>query len=291
MKTRREGFPDQRLYRLPQEYRGRAESLPGCRGFLVTDVGFFPETAGHQVNRPKGYDAHVLIFCVAGKGWVTTGEQDMELGAGDVVWIPPGVPHVYGADPEDPWRVYWVHMHGNRADDWWAWCSSGEDPGLRWRVSEVAQLAERFEQVWRFQDAAGSDASLIRMSTEAESLLAEAVTGKEAEDAASRRLEDRVDRSVAWMREHLGEKVRLDACAQVAGMSPSHYSAVFREITGISPIRYLNRLRLRQGAEWLDTTDLSVQEISDRLGYANPFHFSKAFRQFSGMSPRNYRSR
>jgi AraC-like DNA-binding protein len=291
MKTRREGFPDQRLYRIPQEYRERAEALPGCREFLVTDLGFFPEAAGHQVDRPEGYPAHVLLFCVSGKGWVTSGAQSMELGAGDVVWIPPELPHVYGADRGDPWRVYWVHVEGRRADDWWSWFASDAEQGLRWRVSEATQLAERFERVWRMQDAAGSDVSLIRMSTESASLLAEAVAGRETEDAASRVLEARVDRSVEWMREHLGEKIRLEDCAKAAGMSASHYSAVFREVTGVSPIRYVNRLRLRQGAEWLDTTGLSVQEIADRLGYGNPFHFSKAFREFSGLSPRAYRGR
>lgn len=291
MKTRREGFPDQRLYRLPSEYRVRAGGLPGCNGFLVTDTGFFPETSGHQVDRPEGYPAHVILLCVAGKGLIRTEEEETPLQSGDVVWVPPHTSHGYGADPEDPWRVYWVHVEGIRVDAWWNWLSVEGERSLRWRVSEVTQLAERFERVWRHQDATGSDISFLRMSAETEALLAEAVAGRETEDAASRHLEDRIDRSVKWMQEHLGERIRLEDCANIAGMSASHFSAVFREVTGISPIKYLNRLRLRQGSEWLDTTSLPVQEISDRLGYANPFHFSKAFRQFTGLSPRAYRKR
>ena len=291
MKNKREGFPDQRLFRLPDELKKRAEALPLCRRLTVTDTGYFPETSGHRVHRPDGSPTSILLFCVGGRGWIRTRRGTEPMDHGSLVWIPADLAHRYGADTKDPWRLYWIHVTGSGVSDWDPWIGSKKKDITRWRSSEPVALAERFERLWRHQDDGGTDLSLLRMSTEAQALLADAVADRKPEGAKARSLEARVERSVAWMRENLHRPVRLQACARAAGMSASHYSAVFRQTTGVPPLKYFNRLRLRQASAWLDETTWPVQEIADRLGYANPFHFSKAFRQFTGLSPRAYRER
>jgi AraC-like DNA-binding protein len=291
MKTKPENFPNQRLFRLPEELLQRAQSLPVCRNLTLTDTGFFPETAGHRVSRPQGCTSSILLFCVGGQGWVRTEKETTHVRSGTLVWIPAGIAHHYGANPEDPWRLYWLHVAGTGIAEWESWIPCAEEGVAFWRVSEPMNPAERFETLWRHIDAGGTDLSLLRMSAEAQALLAEAVATRESEGARARHLERRVERSVVWMRENLHRSVRLADCARAAGLSPSHYSAVFRENTGVPPLKYFTRLRLRKASEWLDGEDWSIQEIADRLGYANPFHFSKAFRTFTGLSPRAYRNR
>lgn len=291
MTPKPEGFPNQRLFRLPAELARRVQDLPVCRELVVTDTGFFPETNGHHVSRPEGISSAILILCVGGCGWVKSRDETLELHAGGLVWIPAGTPHAYGAHPKDPWRIYWLHLAGSGVEAWEAWIRKGNAKLTRWRVEDPAELAEHFESLWRRVDDGGTDLSLLRMTTEAQALLSGAIATRVPEAPAARHLERRIERSVDWMREHLHQPVRLADCARAAGMSPSHYSAEFRRATGVSPLKYFNRLRLRKASEWLDQEDTPVQEIADRLGYANPFHFSKAFRSFNGLSPRAYRNR
>jgi len=58
---------------------------------------------------------------------------------------------------------------------------------------------------------------------------------------------------------------------------------------GMTPHAYLTGVRLEQAARLLATTDLSMLEISLRVGYASPSHFAKAFKTWTGLTPREYR--
>ncbi len=82
----------------------------------------------------------------------------------------------------------------------------------------------------------------------------------------------------------------LAELAAQAGMSVSHYSMLFRALTGYAPIDFLLRRRMQQGARLLDTTPLRVDEIAMRVGYTDAYYFSRLFKRFVGHSPRAYRA-
>jgi AraC-like DNA-binding protein len=64
---------------------------------------------------------------------------------------------------------------------------------------------------------------------------------------------------------------------------------LFRKHLGITPSAYRERLRFEQACRLLHTTDLSVKEISERLGYCDQLYFSAAFRKRAGYPPTVYR--
>ncbi|MBE6374750.1 MAG: helix-turn-helix transcriptional regulator, partial [Lentisphaerae bacterium] len=64
---------------------------------------------------------------------------------------------------------------------------------------------------------------------------------------------------------------------------------LFRKHLGITPSAYRERLRFGQACRLLHTTDLSVKEISERLGYCDQLYFSAAFRKRAGCPPTVYR--
>jgi len=94
-----------------------------------------------------------------------------------------------------------------------------------------------------------------------------------------------------FMREQTARPILRDELADVAGLSPSRFHALFIEATGHSPLQYLTRLRLRQAQEMLLSTSRSIGEISESVGFRDLFHFSRTFKRFNGVSPRTYRER
>ncbi len=77
----------------------------------------------------------------------------------------------------------------------------------------------------------------------------------------------------------------IDAIAREAGMSNSTLRRMFVEHLKMTPIEYLQNLRLARARDFLAKTNLGVKQIAARVGYADPLYFSKAFRRKFGRPP------
>ena len=73
--------------------------------------------------------------------------------------------------------------------------------------------------------------------------------------------------------------------AREAGMCERSFRTEIRRLTGLSPTEYRTRMKMDTAMQLLRTTDKTLQEISDSLGYANPFYFSRVFRNYFGITP------
>jgi AraC-like DNA-binding protein len=91
-----------------------------------------------------------------------------------------------------------------------------------------------------------------------------------------------------FIRRHIGDKISLEDIAKHFGFHPHYLIKLFNDRTGMSPMQYLQELRLEKAKELLEMTDLTVSEISERLGWTNSY-FSRLFHQREGVSPSEYR--
>lgn len=100
----------------------------------------------------------------------------------------------------------------------------------------------------------------------------------------------RIRRAVELMHARLSENLPLEEIAGAAHLSPFHFSRLFKKLTGATPHAYLATLRAARAQTLLADADLSITEISSRVGYESHSHFSKAFRRATGLSPRAFRN-
>jgi AraC family transcriptional regulator len=100
----------------------------------------------------------------------------------------------------------------------------------------------------------------------------------------------RIRRAIELMHSHLSRELPLEEIAAAAFLSPFHFARLFKKLTGASPHAYLANLRVARAQSLLAETDLSISEVSARVGYSSPSHFTKAFRQATGLAPRAYRA-
>ncbi|OZM71883.1 AraC family transcriptional regulator [Amycolatopsis antarctica] len=100
-----------------------------------------------------------------------------------------------------------------------------------------------------------------------------------------------VERSIGTMRLSLADKITMDDLAQSAMFSKFHFSRVFRQVTGISPGRYLSAMRIEEAKRLLTSTSLSIVDISHQVGYNSVGTFSSRFHNGVGVSPSTYRRR
>jgi len=101
----------------------------------------------------------------------------------------------------------------------------------------------------------------------------------------------RVQTVIQFMNSNLQRRISLTELADVAHLSPSHVSHLFKTQTGLSPGEYLRRLRMEKASHLLTTTLLSIKEIMAMVGYSNRSNFLHHFRRYFDFAPSEYRQR
>ncbi|UPK45955.1 helix-turn-helix domain-containing protein [Paenibacillus pabuli] len=100
-----------------------------------------------------------------------------------------------------------------------------------------------------------------------------------------------MERSIAFMENHFSEKITTEGLSEIAGVSRSHYSTLFKQLTGFTPNEYLSRLRVHRVKELLISGSASLREIALKVGYKDEFYLSRRFKQQTGESPSGYTRR
>lgn len=103
--------------------------------------------------------------------------------------------------------------------------------------------------------------------------------------------DDRIATAQEWAREHLIDGVSVDALAAAAGLAPRTFARRVERVTGLSPVRFLQRLRIERAVELMETTRLPFEEIARRVGYAEPSTLRRLLRKEGGAGPRELRAR
>jgi transcriptional regulator GlxA family with amidase domain len=94
-----------------------------------------------------------------------------------------------------------------------------------------------------------------------------------------------------WITEHPDADLTVEALAARASLSPRHFARAFQTETGMTPGRYVDRIRLEHARRLLEDTTDGVEEISRASGYGTPEAMRRAFVKALGAAPAEYRRR
>ncbi|MCI2237088.1 AraC family transcriptional regulator [Paenibacillus sp. TRM 82003] len=284
----REGFPGQRLRVLPADVARAASASGPTSRLLVTDAGYFPHAHHHGRTRRRGASGTVVIVCVGGRGWCRTAGGEVAVTRAQALVLPAGLPHTYGADDAHPWTIWWLHAAGPDARSFDR--QLGGDPPRPAVVDlhDVLEVQRDVERVVEHLETDETGPTLLRAAGAAWSVLAQVAAGAAAGSPVRR---EPVRQAQEHLRAHLDAPVSVAALAREAGLSTSHFTALFRAATGGGVVEYAKRLRMARACELLVTTDLPVAEVARCVGYADPFYFARHFRGVHGCSPTVFRRR
>jgi len=68
------------------------------------------------------------------------------------------------------------------------------------------------------------------------------------------------------------------------------FRKLFKRVTGLNPVRFIQRRRVERACVMLRTTTLSIEQIAEACGFSDPPFFFRIFRLWTGTSPNQYRS-
>lgn len=288
----KEGFKGERLVSLPENLLNDYGRDPLIGDLYVRKIGFFPRVKYHYVNQPSGCGYAMLVYCTEGRGWYAVGGRRYEVDKNSYLLVPPHTPYALGADDANPWTIYWLHFQGRSAASFMP-----DRPEPRPLLpDEHSRLQDRFRL---FEEIYVSFArGYIREYMAYASMCLHLFLGSfvfleqyRRSAAPARREQAFSARVIRYMQENVRQQLTLAQLAAFFKYSPSHFSMRFAKETGVPPIDYFIRLKIRAACREIELTALPLNEISARLGFGDPAYFSRVFTKVMGIPPSEYRKR
>jgi len=273
--------------------------IPDRLSRFLSSLTFVIDAFGHQHDDPRAEcGLRVLgdfeIICYRGGiGRVFLDGVWHEVGEGKVVILPPYLPHEIRTDPHDPHDNYWIHFDLDEPyeqDSLAALlvptvgsCVRNASVSARSLVEAIALQMLTMPPGYRAA-AEGLLVALVAELIRSVYERAEAVPSPADGHHAAM-----IDRALRYISGHLAEEISVPLLCAEAGCGKSLLTELFRERFGRPPMHVVRWARLRQAERLLRSTDLTVGEISARVGIASAFHLSSLFRERYGMAPSRYR--
>lgn len=109
--------------------------------------------------------------------------------------------------------------------------------------------------------------------------------GYREEDDPEYRNVMRMAPTVEYVLANYASKLRLEEMAQKLFLSPDHFGKLFRQTVGLTPIEYVNNIRVSAAMRYLASTNWTIADISKSSGFSNTNYFHKVFRDLVGIGP------
>jgi AraC family transcriptional regulator of arabinose operon len=260
---------------------------PLTKDCYPTAMGFYPEASGHRMRRQR-HDDNLLIYCAAGRGFVSAGDWSGTINPGDLVLLPQGLAHEYRAHRRDPWSIYWVHFQGASTGIFTQYLGYREgQPVVELGLSPTLPAA--FTSLMQVRRTGYSTRAFINAANQLRHLLSQMALDIRAHQGRGKYTFN-LEQVHSFMLEHIDQPMTLDTLAATANLSKYHFSTRYKKLTGYSPIKHFLNMKMEHACHLLDSSDLTVQAIAAAVGYEDPLYFSRLFSKTIGLSPRAYRA-
>ncbi|MBD3919730.1 helix-turn-helix domain-containing protein [Paenibacillus sp. PR3] len=243
----------------------------------------------HKINEPSP----VLIGVARGKGILRMDDHAHELTEGNVVLLPPHRHAALIANAQHPLHAYRFAIHtieqtGSllagamiQKSELNAYSSIKLIPN---QSSIVAQMEELY-----IHRSTASEMRHVQNQIIVHQIILQLLQQHNEHDPTGD--QPSMERSITYLESHYTDKISREHLAEIAGVSHSHYSILFKKMTGFSPNEYLSRLRIHRAMELLISGSGTLREIALEVGYKDEFYLSRRFKQHAGTSPSGYNQR
>ncbi len=233
----------------------------------------------------------MLVMITSGEGLLRLDGRMLRLKTGHLLHLGPSIrAELYPQEGELEYTVllYRTCVIGRKGKNWtssWDPQSAVGLPQGLIRLGDFAPVLKRLSLL----DAAERD-SRPQVQQLFSSFL-QTISEERLAEAAKSADEGILDGSIAYMHRHYRDKIRLQTLAELAGLTPTSYSRSFKKAMGVTPVDYLNGIRIHQSKLLLNQPDATVSGAAQTAGFGNEFYFSRVFKRETGISPSMYMKR
>lgn len=250
-------------------------------------------------NHPSGYyffwnegrilKEYQLNYITKGEGILENRHGVFPVKQGSLFIIFPNEWHRYKPSQKSGWEENYIGFEGKIADNFMSHhVFSSKQPvihiGIREEIIDtylkIFDLTEK-EQPGYQQIASGM---VIK-------LLGYIISLEKQKGFSGKRIAKVIEEVRFMMRQNISSDFNLEKLAIQNNFGYSYFRKMFKKYTGVSPGQYHLQLKFMRAKELLISSDKSIKEISDELGFQTIYYFSNLFKKKEGISPSQYRKK
>lgn len=245
---------------------------------------------GYMCRRPAGRKDWHFLFTLSGKGVVESEKETFYCKAGDMIVIPPDIPHFYYTEKnEGQWEKIWVHFIPRAT--WKPWLDITFSYDRIMYIQFEGSFQKEIEGAFRrmldyYTGKFNVFKQELSLSMVEEIIL---MTANKQSENRGRQLDTRVEEVLIYLEEHYSELIQIDELAKMVHLSPSRLTHLFKQDVGESIIETLTKIRINQAAKLLRSTNHSIADIAYSVGFHSSNFFSRKFAGYYGENPMLYR--
>lgn len=231
------------------------------------------------------FEQNKFYFITHGECIICVGGIQYTARAGQWFFIPAGAQHSYHNIKGCTFQKFWMHFDLYPSADLFSML----DLPYFVTVPENSAVYDLFRKA---SDAMHSDnlTQQILLKTYLLRLLCEYINLVHPNGVAVKNTDNRINQILRFINDNLSKTLTVQTLAETFHLHPTHFIRFFREKTGETPARYVRIRRMESAKQMLDSTDLPIASIMEKLGFSDESQFSKQFKKYYGQSPRNHRN-
>lgn len=245
--------------------------VPGLAGITYPDPFY-------EIYRPQG-DCYVFEYVLSGRGHVRQDKEQVTVAAGDAYILQPGRCHHYYSDQKEPWTKIWFNVGGSLVGHLIS----------DYQLDNILKIPAFSDSSCLYAILHAIERDPIHCGRELALLLHQYIQALSAFLGSEASGQSRALAIKNFIEQNAARSLTIDDIAGCIPLSRSRAIHLFRETYGTTPYRYYMELRTALAQSLLERTAMSIQEISDRLGFVDYHHFSGFFKKECGISPSSYR--
>lgn len=263
-------------------------------GLSVNVAGYYRESdlAGlDQMNIARKNGRRDYTFCYVAQGRInlTVDRKDYVVQKGFFL-IPPNVPHQYNnRNNHGEYEIYWIHFTGSDAGALVRQCGlDGDYVFITDVVEEIHSLVQTMirEMIFKHELYENIIRSLLTYVLSAVARRVKWLNSAKAD----RKFDARVQKALEHIYLYYTHNLSIKELADLCNLSVSRFSALFKQTFGLFPLQYIILYRVKRACILLQSTEKTVTQIAEMVGFNDSLYFSRIFRKNIGVSPTHFRN-
>ena len=203
--------------------------------------------------------------------------------------VPPHVSFQYHSEPiDDCFEIYWIHFSGSHAGRYLEDCGlSGSYFYPTRRMEELIVSIQTMTRELTFRQPNFENV------TQSQLMYVLALTSRYyvSDKYATKNIDSRMQKVMEYIYLWYAKDLSLNELAEVASLSVSRFSSLFKQTFGLYPLQYIINYRIKRACDLLRHTEYSITTIAEMVGFEDPLYFSRVFKKQMNVNPTLYRQK